>query len=122
MLERARKADARIKTLRVNQKAKQLTTEKKLELDFYNSLNKKLLYSYFYYNDDGEIEARKVVRVWLKNKGIRYVDPLTEEFGIPIYDDTTFNINNKKLDNGGEINDKSDNFENSEKSSNLNIR
>ncbi len=80
-------ADARVNTLRANRIAKLITDEENKQLDFYDSLSQDLLYSYFYYKDKGELEARKTVRVWLKEKGIRYVDPLTEEFGIPVLDE-----------------------------------
>lgn len=111
-IEANKRANARIYTLRANEKAKCLTIEEKNNLIFLNSLNEVQLTDFFYYSDDGELEARKVVRLWLKNKGIRYIDPLTEEFGIPIYDDvvkTDDNSNeyssddNIHLVNGGKI-------------------
>ena len=86
----SKKANARIATLRANEKAKRITEEDYKYLVFYESLSENALYNYFYYNDDGELEARKAVRKWLKGKGIRYVDPLTEEFGIPIIDVDSF--------------------------------
>lgn len=114
----SKKANARVATLRANEKAKRITIEEQRYLAFYDSLDKEALNSYFYYNDDGELEARKVVRKWLKMKGIRYVDPLTEEFGIPIYDDEEFengggvkanvetkktNLDNSKVSNWSDI-------------------
>jgi hypothetical protein len=95
----SKKADARMDALRNSEKSSRLTKKEKQELLFYSSLKTKLLHDFFYYNDNGEKEARKAVRSWLKMKGVRYVDPLTEEFGIPIYDDVT----NKKLYDGGSL-------------------
>lgn len=78
--EANRKADARMDALRNRKKIKILTEKEEQEFSILNTLTKDQLYDLFYYNDDGEIEARLIVRKWLLNKGINYIDPL-EEFG-----------------------------------------
>ncbi|MEK6881910.1 MAG: hypothetical protein AABY22_19990, partial [Nanoarchaeota archaeon] len=80
--EGSRKADARFNALGVKATAKKLTVEETQELQYLTTLSKEERGDFFYYKDKGEIEARKVVRKWLALQNIRYIDPLTEYYGI----------------------------------------
>ena len=82
LFEASKKGYARLATLRASEEAKRLTEKESTELNFYNKLTDRLLCDYFYFSDDGEIEARATVINWLESKGIVYIDPLTEYFGI----------------------------------------
>ncbi len=90
------KANARTHALRALEAVQRLTPEQQTELNFYNTTSSKKLGAYFYFSDPGEIQARKTVREWLKLKGVKYTDPLTEYFG--------FDPDQKTFSKGGTIN------------------
>lgn len=56
------KANARMDALRHLELSKKITKMEKAEYIFYKSLKKNLLYDFFYYDDEGEREARLVVQ------------------------------------------------------------
>ena len=80
-------ANARIDALRDREKFGAIILSESRELQFYLTLSNSELCNLFYLNNPGEREARKTVRRWLLKKGIRYVDPLTTDYGIEVVDD-----------------------------------
>lgn len=79
-----------------------LTKEESELYEYYKFINQRgLLELYFYYSDDSEMEARRVVRRWLKSKGVAYIDPLKEYFGIEVMNNGGVIEKYEKNDLGG---------------------